>query len=53
MSEFRTERPHLDLGDVPADDVEPADVAERLETDPEEERNRTDPDQTDTLDHPS
>lgn len=46
------ERP-LDLPDVPGEDLDPGDVAERLNADPDEERNRTDPDQSDTQDHPA
>jgi hypothetical protein len=38
-----TDRP-LDLGGVPdAEDVSAADAAERVELDPEEQKNRTDP----------
>ena len=52
MSNPREERP-VDLSEVPeGEDVEAADAMEELDRDPDEQRNRTDAEQPDALDHP-
>ena len=52
MTNPHEERP-VDLSEVPeGEDVEVADAAEELDRDPDEQRNRTDPEQPDAQDHP-
>lgn len=52
MTPPRDDRP-IDIPDAPDSDVPTGTVSDRLDVDPERERNRTDPEQTDTQDHPA
>lgn len=52
MTNPQEERP-VDLSEVPpGEDVELSGAIEELDRDPDEQRNRTDPEQDDTQDHP-